>query len=237
MTTAGTNANRTLSLNAFFAASEARVDRWRSLNRVARSLIGTGVRPANDPKDLLAELAPLEDLCGYPGPRLMAQVQDRPVSAHVLETARAAEASQRVLVTRAESAVVELADGFEVVVNPDPEAGMGLSIALGVQALRPEVTGVFVVLGDMPFVEATAYAALAATDGDIVVPVYDGRQGHPVLFRRVCFEELSRLSGQAGARRLIDSGPYEVVTVALEGRGGLVDLDTPDDVSRTNRDV
>jgi molybdenum cofactor cytidylyltransferase len=171
------------------------------------------------------------------GDKLMAQVQDRPVIAHVLDTVRAAEVSQRVLVTRAESAVVELADGFEVVVNPDPEAGMGLSIALGVQALRPEVTGVFVVLGDMPFVEASAYAALAATDGDIVVPAYDGRQGHPVLFRRVCFEELSRLSGQAGARRLIDSGQYEVVTVALEGRGGLVDLDTPDDVSRTRTEV
>ena len=37
MTTAGTNANRTLSLNEFFAASEARVDRWRTLNRVARA--------------------------------------------------------------------------------------------------------------------------------------------------------------------------------------------------------
>src|SRR6185295_5028795 len=57
----------------------ARVDRWRTLNRVAKALAGTGGRPAGgqDPKALLAELAPLEELCGYPGPRLMAKVHER----------------------------------------------------------------------------------------------------------------------------------------------------------------
>jgi arginine/lysine/ornithine decarboxylase len=81
MSTTATNDNRTLRLNEFYAASEARVDRWRTLNRVARTLAGTGRQPAvglpHDPKELLAELAPLEELCGYPGPRLMAQVYER----------------------------------------------------------------------------------------------------------------------------------------------------------------
>jgi len=163
------------------------------------------------------------------GDKLMAEVHGRPVIAHVLETVRAVEVCQRVVVTQAGSGVLALADGFEVAVNADPEAGMGLSIALGVQALRPDIEAAFVVLGDMPFVEASAFAALAAVEGDIVVPVYEGRQGHPVLFRRACFEELSRLNGQAGARRLIDSGRYRVVTVEVEGTGGLVDLDTPED--------
>src|SRR5690349_5286744 len=70
-----------LGLNEFFAASEARVDRWRTLNRLAKILAGTGPYSAGgvrqEPKELLAELAPLEELCGYPGPRLMAQVRER----------------------------------------------------------------------------------------------------------------------------------------------------------------
>ena len=41
MSTASTN-DRTMALNEFFTASEARVDRWRTLNRVARALAGTG---------------------------------------------------------------------------------------------------------------------------------------------------------------------------------------------------
>ncbi len=73
--------DRMLGLNEFFAASEARVDRWRTLNRVAKSLAATGPYPVDgvrhDPKEVLAELAPLEELCGYPGPRVMAQLHER----------------------------------------------------------------------------------------------------------------------------------------------------------------
>jgi arginine decarboxylase len=70
-----------IDLRDFFSAAEARVDRWRTLNRTAKALAGSGQLPAGgsrqDPEALLAELAPIEDLCGYPGPRLMAQVHER----------------------------------------------------------------------------------------------------------------------------------------------------------------
>ena len=73
--------DRVLGLNEFFAASEARVDRWRTLNRVARALMATGPGSASglrvDPTELLAELAPLEAFCAYPGPGLMARVHER----------------------------------------------------------------------------------------------------------------------------------------------------------------
>ncbi len=71
----------TMDVRDFFYAAEARIDRWRTLNRVAKALAGTGPRPGagpgEDPKAILTELQPLEDLCGYPGPRLMTQVHER----------------------------------------------------------------------------------------------------------------------------------------------------------------
>ena len=101
--TSATTDNRVLGLNEFFAASEARVDRWRTLNRVARALVGTGPRPADasgrDPKALLAELAPLEDLCGYPGPRLMAQVHERAQSGDWTGLARLVQRISNALLT------------------------------------------------------------------------------------------------------------------------------------------
>ena len=55
------SSDRIIGVNEFFAASEARVDRWRTLNRVAKALAAGGARPAGghgpDPKALLAELA------------------------------------------------------------------------------------------------------------------------------------------------------------------------------------
>ena len=81
MSTTVMNDDRVLGLNEFFTASEARVGRWRTLNRVARTLAATGPQPAGgpqqDPKELLTELTPLEEFCGYPGPRLMTQVHER----------------------------------------------------------------------------------------------------------------------------------------------------------------
>jgi arginine decarboxylase len=70
----------TIEIRDFFYAAEARIDRWRTLNRVAKALAGSGQRaggPGEDPKALLTELQPLEDLCAYPGPRLMAEVHER----------------------------------------------------------------------------------------------------------------------------------------------------------------
>jgi arginine decarboxylase len=79
--TKSTPDSATMDLRDFFSASEARIDRWRTLNRIARVLAGSGSRPpggaGEDPKALLAELGPLEDFCGYPGPRLMTQVHER----------------------------------------------------------------------------------------------------------------------------------------------------------------
>jgi arginine decarboxylase len=64
----------------FHAAAE-RIDRWRTLNRIAKARATSGAHPrpgpGDDPKALLAELQPLEDLCAYPGPALMAQVHQR----------------------------------------------------------------------------------------------------------------------------------------------------------------
>jgi arginine decarboxylase len=70
-----------MTIRDFFTAAEARIDRWRTLNRVAKALAGGGSKPAGasveEAKALLTELQPLEELCGYPGPGLMAQVHER----------------------------------------------------------------------------------------------------------------------------------------------------------------
>jgi len=74
-------APRELGLGEFFSASEARVDRWRSLHRLAKGLAGSQGSQTDslraEAADLLAAMEPIEDLCGFPGHRLMAQAQDR----------------------------------------------------------------------------------------------------------------------------------------------------------------
>ena len=60
---------------------EARVDRWRMLNRVAKGLASSDrlsvERLRSEAMSLLSELAALEELNAYPGPHLMAEVAGR----------------------------------------------------------------------------------------------------------------------------------------------------------------
>ncbi len=65
-------------VRSFFSAAEERAERWRELHRVAKALAaGGGQSETQQAKALLTQLAPFEDLCAYPGPSLMARVNQR----------------------------------------------------------------------------------------------------------------------------------------------------------------
>src|SRR4051812_44366911 len=65
------------SVDAFFAASEARNDRWRALEAAANAWATSKDKPAHSRANhLLQELAPIEDYWSYPGPKLMQALKD-----------------------------------------------------------------------------------------------------------------------------------------------------------------
>lgn len=119
----------------------------------------------------------------------------------------------------------------ETVLNPDYAAGLSTSIAAGVRAAPAGASGYLIALGDMPAVTAGTVALLcrafeAAAPPAIVMPVHNGRRGHPVLFGRAFGEELLTLSGDMGARDLLARHAGCVVEVAVDDKGVLTDLDT-----------
>jgi molybdenum cofactor cytidylyltransferase len=93
-----------------------------------------------------------------------------------------------------------------------------------------------VLLGDMPAVDAATVRAVADAYGPargslVVVPVHAGRRGNPVLWSRRYFADLAALTGDRGAREIIDRDPAAVATVDA-GPGVLVDVDTPEALAR-----
>jgi len=66
-------------VRSFFSASQDREERWRELHRVAKGMAAGGQadKLRQEAQALLTQLSPLEELCGYPGARLMAQVSER----------------------------------------------------------------------------------------------------------------------------------------------------------------
>ncbi|MDX2000590.1 MAG: nucleotidyltransferase family protein [Thermoanaerobaculia bacterium] len=167
--------------------------------------------------------------------KLTALLGDRPLVAYAVDTVLASRARPVVVVTghRAEAVRASLG-GREVtfVANPEWPTGLASSLRAGLAVVPEAVAGVLVCLGDMPRIRAaTLDALLDAFTGPtaIVVPEYQGRRGHPVLFGRDHFVELARTTGDVGARGLLERHAQNVVPV--DDPGVLVDVDTPADLS------
>ncbi|HEY5724749.1 MAG TPA: nucleotidyltransferase family protein [Methylomirabilota bacterium] len=119
-----------------------------------------------------------------------------------------------------------------VAVNPAPETGQAGSVVAGIAALGPAVRAALIALGDQPAVPRavpvgllTAYRATARA---IVAPRYREGRGNPVLFDVSVFPELLRLTGDAGARGVIDTDPARVALVTFD-LPMPPDIDTPED--------
>jgi molybdenum cofactor cytidylyltransferase len=91
---------------------------------------------------------------------------------------------------------------------------------------------VLIALGDQPktpdSVVPALLAAFARSGKPIVVPVFRGVQGTPVVFGRDVFPELAQLSGDVGARSVVEARPERVERVAFDLPMPR-DVDTPED--------
>jgi len=122
--------------------------------------------------------------------------------------------------------------GVRFVVNPDPSEGMASSLRCGVLA-APDADAWLLGLGDMPDLTPVLVRTVRdAFAGGIVVPVFEGRRGHPVMFGARYREALLTVRADVGAREIVRSNAADVVQVTVSDPAILRDLDTPEDLRR-----
>ena len=118
-----------------------------------------------------------------------------------------------------------------IVVNPDPSRGMLSTIQTGLADAAGDP--ILVLPGDMPFVlpgTVAAVAAACARSGQVVVPRYAGRRGHPVAMPgtlRAAILASDQASNLADVLRLSGTGRIEL---DVEDAGVVRDVDVPADL-------
>jgi len=126
---------------------------------------------------------------------------------------------------------------IKIVTNPHPASGMSGSIRQGLRVVRPESEGILIALGDQPFLKTrTINALIRAFDRAkerIIVPSFQGRTGHPVIFHKVYRKELMNLKGDVGGRSILKRHPEDVRVVKVRSVGVVKDLDTWQDYQRS----
>lgn len=175
--------------------------------------------------------------------KLLQPLAGRPVARHALDAlAGGCDAVVAVLRPDAPTALRDLIrdGGVEQVVCLDADLGLGHSLASAIReaTARYRPAAVLVLPADMPWVMRATVIAVSdaaragpatARAARIVVPrLADGRRGHPVAFGADHFAALAALSGDRGARALLDTLPLTVIET--DDAGILRDVDTPSDL-------
>jgi len=130
--------------------------------------------------------------------------------------------------------------GVKLVVNAAYREGISSSIGAGVRAIRRDAPGVLVLLADQPFVSSKLLGrmldAFSADQGrSTVAASHAGVVSPPVIFPRKYFRELERLSGDEGAKAVIERHRGSLLLVKIRSATTLADVDTREDLIRARR--
>jgi molybdenum cofactor cytidylyltransferase len=141
----------------------------------------------------------------------------------------------RKVVLGAEAAKIARAAGMrdeEIVVNAEWERGQLSSIQAGIRALPAGTDGILLWPVDHALVGAELVGELIgkfhSSGAAVVLPVFVGRRGHPVIFAARLFEELLSAPEETGARAVVWAHAGEVVEVPTGEEGCVLNLNDPE---------
>ncbi|HXZ11848.1 MAG TPA: nucleotidyltransferase family protein [Candidatus Sulfotelmatobacter sp.] len=124
-------------------------------------------------------------------------------------------------------------DPATIVINAEWSKGQLSSIQAAIRSLPPGITeGLILCPVDHPLVSAALVSQLIAqfdaARNSIVLPTYQGRRGHPVIFPASMYEELLKASPGVGARQVVWAHAAAVVPVPTEEEGVVMNLNDPE---------
>ncbi len=135
--------------------------------------------------------------------------------------------------------IVESIDtaGLFIVHNEHWREGMASSISRGIQEMikkYPALSSVIIVVSDQPHLNSKVLDEMFAlhnkTKKGIVAAQYGKIAGTPVLFSKKYFNQLIELTGDTGAKSILQQHKTDIATV--EFSLGVIDIDTPEDYEK-----
>lgn len=118
----------------------------------------------------------------------------------------------------------------KVIVNPRYRWGMSTSIHAGLRAMDARSEGILISLGDQPLLKTRTINVLLHSfnqrKGEIVVPSFRGKKGHPVIFHRKYEKELLKLRGDTGGKPILLRYSKQIKTIPVRSEGVIKDIDT-----------
>jgi|WetSurSiteA1Bulk_404760.scaffolds.fasta_scaffold08163_3 molybdenum cofactor cytidylyltransferase len=124
--------------------------------------------------------------------------------------------------------------------NDNYKQGMLSSVKCGFEFLPPDFRAAMVFLGDQPMAETSVMnlvmRAYHESGKGIVIPVCNGKRGHPILIDKKYTNEILRLDEPDGLRGLLRRHPGDLLETETDNQSILKDIDTQEDyLCETNK--
>jgi molybdenum cofactor cytidylyltransferase len=172
-------------------------------------------------------------------PKALLAYQGRPFLEHLLEVTAHRQIGVRRVVLGAHAEPIAKAvqlKADEIVINEDWDKGQLTSIHAALRSLPPGTDGILLCLIDHPLISADLVQELMErfqkSGKPIVLPLYQGRRGHPVIFAARLYDELLRAPLETGARAVVWAHSAEVEEVRTNEEGCVLNLNDPDTMQK-----
>lgn len=126
------------------------------------------------------------------------------------------------------SNILSLYSKVELIYNHNYLDGMFSSVTKGLSEIKSEKF--FLIPGDYPAIKKRTYDEMLKLDEDIIIPVYNGRRGHPLLMKSCLINELLENPCYNTLRDFIDEKGFN--SVSVNDPGILMDVDTIKDYNK-----
>jgi len=175
-------------------------------------------------------------------PKALLPYQGRPFLEHLLEVTSHRNIGVRRVVLGAHAEPIAKAiqlEADEIVINHEWEKGQLSSIQAALRSLPPGTDGILLCLIDHPLISSLLVQDLIEqfykTNKPIVLPVYEGRRGHPVIFSASLYDELHRAPLETGARAVVWAHTGEVEEVQTNEEGCVLNLNDPETMNKATQ--
>ncbi|MCH6255563.1 nucleotidyltransferase family protein [Puniceicoccaceae bacterium K14] len=177
----------------------------------------------------------------FPGQnKLFAKVHGTPILEHVVQAITYASVDKTIVVTgqdHEETKTLLSSYPVDCIQNSEWEKGMGNSLAFGAKSLAIENPGsLLICLADLPYLDTKTVnqvieAFKHSNKAQITAPHNNNRLGHPIIFPNRLIPELATLTGDTGAKNLIQFERNSLIKVPIETHAIFQDIDTPEDMN------
>lgn len=172
-------------------------------------------------------------------PKALLPYQGRPFLEHLLEITAHREIGVRRVVLGAHAEPIAKAVDLkadEIVINHEWEKGQLSSIQAALRSLPPGTDGMVLCLIDHPLISGALVQDLIEqfykARKPIVLPAYEGRRGHPVIFSASLYDELFRAPLETGARAVVWAHSAEIEEFQTNEEGCVLNLNDPETLNR-----